>query len=273
MVSSLITLLIFLCINTNSHSNKFKSCSNSGFCQRQKSSESINYYIDLNSISITNNGFECIMLYKPNPNDLTKKLKLSLSRVINNVIRLFITESNGIRQRYQMNDILNENARKFLPFSSTNKNPNDCTLNWNDKYSINIKYNPFKITISNNGINEILINEFDKFYFETYINRKTDNETEDEKALWEERFSSHTYYYDNGPASIGLDFTFINNKYIYGIPEHASSLILKDTIDCEEDDNNLNVKKMIIIYQPKIRRYMNNCKWNKLTNMLKCLKI
>ncbi len=174
--------------------------------------------------------------------------------MINNVLRIFITELNPIRKRYQINDILTQDARKFLPFKDVKQNTNECILNWNDKYSVKITYKPFKITTTNNGKDEILINEFNKFYFEPYITRKTydntdcdDNnedeskhcphESDQEKALWEERFSSHTYYYDNGPASIGLDFTFINNKYIYGIPEHASSLILKDTLgDCEDDN-------------------------------------
>ena len=43
------------------------------------------------------------------------------------------------------------------------------------------------------------------------------------------RHSSHTYHHDDGPASIGLDFTFVGNQFVYGIPEHASSLPLHDT--------------------------------------------
>jgi len=32
-----------------------------------------------------------------------------------------------------------------------------------------------------------------------------------------------------GPQSVGADFTFHKTKHLFGIPEHASSLALKDT--------------------------------------------
>jgi mannosyl-oligosaccharide alpha-1,3-glucosidase len=47
--------------------------------------------------------------------------------------------------------------------------------------------------------------------------------------LWEETFKTHTDSKPNGPESIGLDVTFHNFEYVYGIPEHADSFALKST--------------------------------------------
>lgn len=32
-----------------------------------------------------------------------------------------------------------------------------------------------------------------------------------------------------GPEAVGMDFAFIGSRHVYGIPEHASSLALKNT--------------------------------------------
>lgn len=47
--------------------------------------------------------------------------------------------------------------------------------------------------------------------------------------LWTEKFRD---WYDDkeyGPSSIGIDFEFEDATDVYGIPEHADSLSLKDT--------------------------------------------
>lgn len=46
---------------------------------------------------------------------------------------------------------------------------------------------------------------------------------------WEENFGSHKDTKPFGPTSVGLDFTFVGSKYVYGLPEHATDLALKST--------------------------------------------
>jgi Glycosyl hydrolases family 31/Galactose mutarotase-like len=48
--------------------------------------------------------------------------------------------------------------------------------------------------------------------------------------LWEEKFHSHTDHKPHGPTSVGADVTFPQSKYLYGLPEHASSTELHSTI-------------------------------------------
>lgn len=51
----------------------------------------------------------------------------------------------------------------------------------------------------------------------------------DENGEWEETFNGHVDSKPLGPMSVGCDFSFPSSTYLYGIPEHASSLVLKTT--------------------------------------------
>lgn len=53
---------------------------------------------------------------------------------------------------------------------------------------------------------------------------------EDIEGLWEEKFHSHKDTKPHGPMSVGMDISFPASQHLYGIPEHASSLTLKNTI-------------------------------------------
>lgn len=48
-------------------------------------------------------------------------------------------------------------------------------------------------------------------------------------GFWEESFGGHQDTKPNGPASVGMDITFPGSKHLYGLPEHASSMVLKTT--------------------------------------------
>uniref|UniRef100_A0A672PM28 Neutral alpha-glucosidase AB-like n=1 Tax=Sinocyclocheilus grahami TaxID=75366 RepID=A0A672PM28_SINGR len=52
---------------------------------------------------------------------------------------------------------------------------------------------------------------------------------EDKPGMWEETFKSHTDSKPNGPSSISLDFSLPGVEHVYGIPEHADTLKLKNT--------------------------------------------
>lgn len=52
----------------------------------------------------------------------------------------------------------------------------------------------------------------------------------DREGMWEENFQSHKDSKPNGPMSVGMDLSFPGSQHIYGLPEHASSLVLKETV-------------------------------------------
>lgn len=52
---------------------------------------------------------------------------------------------------------------------------------------------------------------------------------EDESTWWEETFGGNTDTKPRGPESVSLDITFPGYEHVFGIPEHAGSLSLKQT--------------------------------------------
>ncbi|KAL2754869.1 glycoside hydrolase family 31 protein [Sodiomyces alcalophilus JCM 7366] len=52
---------------------------------------------------------------------------------------------------------------------------------------------------------------------------------EDETTWWDEFFGGNTDSKPRGPESVGLDISFVGYEHVYGIPEHASSMSLKET--------------------------------------------
>ena len=53
----------------------------------------------------------------------------------------------------------------------------------------------------------------------------------DPEGWWEETFKSHVDSKPRGPEAISFDLTFPGFNHVYGIPEHATSLSLKSTVD------------------------------------------
>jgi alpha 1,3-glucosidase len=59
--------------------------------------------------------------------------------------------------------------------------------------------------------------------------RKLTESDLDREGMWEEKFSSHHDSKPHGPMSVGMGVSFPNSNYLFGLPEHASSTVLKDT--------------------------------------------
>ena len=72
-------------------------------------------------------------------------------------------------------------------------------------------------------------------------NESNDNESNEYRVIgtdgaWEENFSGHRDRKPKGPTSISMDFTFHGSKHLYGIPEHAADFALPATkyVICSE---------------------------------------
>ncbi|KRX50810.1 Neutral alpha-glucosidase AB [Trichinella murrelli] len=55
------------------------------------------------------------------------------------------------------------------------------------------------------------------------------HEEEDTDGLWTEHFHSFTDSKPYGPSSVAADISFIGFRHVFGLPEHADSLVLRDT--------------------------------------------
>jgi alpha 1,3-glucosidase len=52
---------------------------------------------------------------------------------------------------------------------------------------------------------------------------------EDTSTWWDESFGGAQDTKPRGPESVGMDIAFPGYNFVYGIPEHASSMALKQT--------------------------------------------
>ncbi|KRX25558.1 Neutral alpha-glucosidase AB [Trichinella nelsoni] len=55
------------------------------------------------------------------------------------------------------------------------------------------------------------------------------HEEEDTDGLWTEHFHTFTDSKPYGPSSVAADISFIGFRHVFGLPEHADSLVLRDT--------------------------------------------
>lgn len=90
---------------------------------------------------------------------------------------------------------------------------------------VEIYYSPLRVDFLRDGKLFVRANDRNLFNFEHHRPRSENDLSE----LWEDRFKSHVETKPKGPASVGIDFTFVGSKYVYGIPEHATSFALKPT--------------------------------------------
>jgi alpha 1,3-glucosidase len=107
-----------------------------------------------------------------------------------------------------------------------------------------IKFSPFAIDFKRDGAIEVQFNDRGLINVEHW-RPKVDKpevkegpqeafapavqEPEDDSTWWDETFGGNTDTKPKGPESVGLDITFPGYAHVYGIPEHASSLSLKET--------------------------------------------
>jgi alpha 1,3-glucosidase len=112
-----------------------------------------------------------------------------------------------------------------------------------------IRHSPFGITFKRDGTTQVQFNDRGLLNVEHWRPKPADpvpvedqnaegemsivdekKETgEDTSTWWEETFGGNTDTKPRGPEAIGLDISFPGFSFVYGIPEHASSMALKQT--------------------------------------------
>lgn len=112
------------------------------------------------------------------------------------------------------------------------------------KHEAVIHHSPFSIQFKRDGETHIKFNERGFMNMEHWRPKiekpepkegeeqapKTAEATdEDESTWWDESFGGNTDTKPRGPESVALDISFPGYEHVYGIPEHASKMSLKET--------------------------------------------
>uniref|UniRef100_A0A8C1ZTZ2 Zgc:171967 n=1 Tax=Cyprinus carpio TaxID=7962 RepID=A0A8C1ZTZ2_CYPCA len=179
-------------------------------------------------------------------NDNNKvRLLLELYRLQGNMTRVKINELKPLKPRYEVPDVLlSHPITEALSVVAQDENSLVVSLGGKDQRLI-LSAQPFRLDIVEGSQVLMSLNSRGLLAFEHLRTRKdTKSESEqatgqendgqikeddDKPGMWEETFKSHTDSKPNGPTSISLDFSLPGVEHVYGIPEHADTLKLKNT--------------------------------------------
>ncbi|CEI89646.1 Putative Alpha 1,3-glucosidase [Rhizopus microsporus] len=217
--------LTLLSIVTAMKFDDFKTCSQSGFCRRNRAYAdqviTSPYQLVPNSIQTSNDHVYAELINK----ETRVVMTMDVYVLQDNTARVRINEKNPIKPRYDDHIKYTLYSEPQLAGQSTVDIQKEVIIK-NKERTIVIHPDPLRIEFLVNDQPVITLNERGFFNFE-HLRLKDGESGQDD--LWEETFKTWTDPKPNGPESIAMDITFHGFGHVYGIPEHASSLSLKET--------------------------------------------
>ncbi|KAK4477767.1 hypothetical protein RD792_017029 [Penstemon davidsonii] len=230
-------LLLFVNCALSWKKEEFRTCNQTPFCKRARSRNPGFCSLIATDISISDGDLVAKLTPKENiENQENKPLILTVSAYQDGVLRFKIDEDQSLsprKKRFEVPDVIVPeflNKKLWLQRLTEEKNENGMgslsVVYLSDEYEGVIRHDPFELYVRESGRNGkriMSLNSNGLFDFEQLREKKEENED------WEERFRSHTDTRPYGPQSISFDVSFYDADFVYGIPEHATSLALKPT--------------------------------------------
>lgn len=246
------------------HEN-FKKCSQSGFCKRNRafaddisakgSSWSSPYELDPSGVQFKDGQLHGTILKTISPAEKVR-LPLVISFLESGVARVVVDEekrmsgdieirhgSSARKERY--NDAQSWTLVGGLEVSkSATLSPEvqdgitKVLYGPDNTYQAAIHHSPFSVDFQRDGQTHVQFNHKGYLNVEHWrkkVEAPAEGEQdvlgsqEDEGTWWEETFGGNTDSKPRGPESVGLDISFPGYKHVFGIPEHADSLSLRET--------------------------------------------
>ncbi|KAL8689388.1 MAG: hypothetical protein Q9218_004925 [Villophora microphyllina] len=246
------------------HEN-FKTCDQSGFCKRNRayadkattsgSSWASPYTLDPKTISVRKGQLTGVVLKALEDGATPIRLPLTISFLESGVARVTVDEekrqkgdielrhgSQARKERYNRAQdwtIVGGLALNQAVSSDTQQGTTIVTYGSDKSFKAVVKHAPFSIDFIRGEDTQVQFNAKGLLNMEHW-RPKVDREqkegeaaapkpSEDEGTWWDESFGGNTDSKPRGPESIGLDITFPGCDHVYGIPEHAGQLTLKET--------------------------------------------
>ncbi|KAL3968546.1 C-type lectin domain family 4 member E [Sarotherodon galilaeus] len=208
---------------------KFKKSSDVAFYRRQIQGPNMQHQALLDTMVLTEKGarFELVEA------DSQTRLLLSLSPSKHSIVRITIDEFQPIKARYRVPDVLpGEPQCEQLTVEKQTKD--SVTLSWSSGfYQLRVWHSPFRLEILCEQEVMVTFNSKDKLWFERLQHRPSELQDERKSSLWKETFKQFVDIKANGPSSIGADLCLHGFRHVYGLPQHADNLQLRDTRDGE----------------------------------------
>ncbi|KAH7520541.1 hypothetical protein FEM48_Zijuj08G0154900 [Ziziphus jujuba var. spinosa] len=243
---NLISLLLLLLLGLQLSSvfswkrDEFRNCNQTPFCKRARNRKPGFCTLEAQEVAISDGELTAKLLPKRNQEnnpdqdeEQIKPLILSLSVYQDGIVRLKIDEDPKLdppKKRFEVPDVILPeflNTKIWLQRYSTETIGGDASpssvVYLSDGYEAVLRHDPFEVYVREKGGNRVVsLNSHGLFDFEQLRAKKEGDD-------WEESFRGHTDTRPYGPQSISFDVSFYGADFVYGIPEHASSLALKPT--------------------------------------------
>jgi alpha 1,3-glucosidase len=242
------------------HEN-FKKCSQSGFCKRNRafaddvsakgSSWTSPYELEPSSLHFKDGKLEGTILKSVSDNEKVR-LPLVVSFLESGAARVIVDEEKRLKGDIELRH--NSPARKEryydaekwvlvggLDASKTATLSSESEAGYtkisygpDNKFQAIIRHAPFSMEFQRDGETHVQLNNKGFLNLEHWRAKVdapegTDASQEDQSTWWEETFGGNTDSKPRGPESVAMDITFPGYSHVFGIPEHADSLSLRET--------------------------------------------
>ncbi|XP_041927218.1 neutral alpha-glucosidase C isoform X2 [Alosa sapidissima] len=207
---------------------KFKKSEHIAFYRRHKQNPGVHYCVTLESLALTEKGASLELFETKSQVHLLLQVRVCRE----STIRITIDEIHPVKIRYRVPDVLIEDP-VYEQLRVERKGEGSVTLSWGlGQHQVWIQETPFSLDVL--CVKEVIatLNPNGRTLFETLQDPPRHDSTlnqGDPSGLWRERFGQFVDVKANGPSSVGMDFCLHGFNHVYGIPEHADRLRLKDT--------------------------------------------
>ncbi|XP_065144709.1 neutral alpha-glucosidase C [Paramisgurnus dabryanus] len=213
---------------------KYKKNDDILFYRRQKDKGSSHYFASLETLVLTD---RCASL-ELCEHESQDRLCLQIRVTQNGTIRVLIDELQAIKPRYRVSDVLTGEPT-YVPLRIQWQKDDSLSLTWGlGEYQLLVSASPFRLEVTCDGEEIVTLNPGNRLCFET-LQEPTRTSSgslqvdEDPCGLWKETFRQFQDIKANGPSSVGMDLRLHGFSHTYGLPEHADTLLLKDTSTAE----------------------------------------
>ncbi|KAI6198777.1 Glycosyl hydrolase family 31 protein [Aphelenchoides besseyi] len=217
-----LSLLLFGCIDAADRS-KFKTCDQTGFCKRHREGvERPEYHVLAETVK--SNETALLARLKSSENEL----EIAIIVLRESTFRIVVDESGKrLRDRFIPYQSLDGYPVQVKPFKDFEIGAESASFEPIKNRRVVVNYNPFWVKVFDDDELLIAVNSAGLFKFEHFREKPADAKNED--GFWEETFSGHTDTKPYGSSSVGIDVEFFGFKYLYGLPEHATTFALTST--------------------------------------------
>ncbi|KAJ3613587.1 hypothetical protein NHX12_019833, partial [Muraenolepis orangiensis] len=211
---------------------RFKTCDQVAFYRRQIQGLKREYEVLLDTMVLTEKRAQ----FEVQPTKHQDKLTLLLSVIKGGVVRISLDELQPIKPRYRVPDVL-IGEPECVQLRVEEDSGVCVTLTWSSsgRHRLRVWRSPLRLDILSGQEVVATFNCRGRLWFETLQGgHRSDGEhgsEVDDEGLWKETFGQFTDVKANGPCGIGADLRLHGYSHVYGLPEHADSLLLGDTRD------------------------------------------